>query len=786
VDGENTETLLENASEEAFVRNDSVEATAVWVVYQDDEGRDYYYNTVTGDTQWEAPDENAVPADPGEAQTNDVQEQSPVNKIVVDGEEKDVLQNQASLKEEPMDVELEVDPAAKRVQEAQEALNLPDSVLEPNVVENVTQVVTSEGGNPQKAITALIDNYHGQTAICGLMARWLADLRATDQTKSKRDVSSNVTLDNPEARADEIRQVAQDLIYNIAKERFSKDTGDAILNLSKSEVSFLEDMMDSSRWRRLLIDLSASHKDSAVLMYCLNAISNRGHHREIAKRVNQSDHFAVFNAMLLSELAVIGKLAVSAGSDGSASVGLDELVNDLTRACTSTSYTYLYTIELLRFLVAKAHEDISPDVSDRFTRVIRKWEALQQELEASMMDPHAPSSVAGSSPLFRKRRLEVALTISDLYQNQRKRSILKQEADDGRDALENALLVFIRRHATGMKIDDSLLDALLREDMDLSSAEMLGELLVKNPLAVRVVLGYLFKPGLSRVNSSSLKTKCARLLALASIASEKAAREELASCGNNTVEISDEEVLAGAIMQGSQLCEQIESMVSFLVTKPTDSTLPPSPGQTLVDLALEYAPVAQGVVCWAYEFTRGKKFALSASFPTMSVSILSLVRLICLKQPFTRRLGIEIASSFLHHANPDVSYQTINAIKEQSLRLLIFMLVKGEVAAVLGGVSSQLSGTTDLDASLIRYFVSGILEVIRPPVSTAFVRAFGTLLKTRNCRDALCATYFSDERRKLLASLLSSFADVKGVDGKGLANDDRALISTLLASYQVY
>ena len=85
-------------------------------------------------------------------------------------------------------------------------------------------------------------------------------------------------------------------------------------------------------------------------MYCLQSISKKGHHREISRRVDQSDYFRVFDSMLASELEAIGTIATGGGDavqddtnddndelDG----GLSALVADLRRTCTSTSYTYL-------------------------------------------------------------------------------------------------------------------------------------------------------------------------------------------------------------------------------------------------------------------------------------------------------------------------------------------------------------------------------------------------------------------------------------------------------------
>lgn len=181
------------------------------------------------------------------------------------------------------------------------------------------------------------ESARGQTAVCGLLSRWLADLKS--QTASTSNSTPEVIEKNFQKAVNEIRETTQEVVNRIAKENFSREAGDTILALSKSEAAFLEDMMNSNRWRKLLIDLSATNKDSALLMYCLQAISKRGYHREIARRINQSEHFPVFNAMLASELAVIGKISVSACYDHDTSISLNELVGDLRRTCTSAAYT---------------------------------------------------------------------------------------------------------------------------------------------------------------------------------------------------------------------------------------------------------------------------------------------------------------------------------------------------------------------------------------------------------------------------------------------------------------
>jgi hypothetical protein len=813
IDDFSADNNIEDPRERASHGHGGYASAGAWVVYQD-EGRDYYYNTETGETQWDEPDGYVVPApsvyqigaetlnntqksgeEIGEMSDNNAGPSASQGRIESinadeDGADEVGISNTPSDHAVPYESEEEIDPAAKRVQDAEAALHLTDSILEPSCIKNVAEVVTSEGGNPQKAISALIDNYQGQTAVCGLLAKWLADLRtASSSSASSSEVPSQTATD-------QVREVAQDVINRVAKERFSKETGDQILDLSKSEAAFLEDMMDSPRWRRLLIDLSASHKDSAVLVYCLRAISKRGHHREIAKRVNQSDHFAVFSAMLQSELTIIGSVAVSSGGDATSSIGLDELVSDLRRVCSSTSYTYLYSIEVLRALEAKATRLVENSNSNRFRRAIRKWQAVGQNLESAMIDPTEAASIAGSSPLFRKRRLDVALTVSELHQRQRRRQKPQSDRDGRMDCtngniprknIETALLKFLTRYSVGVQLDNAAVDPLLPTGVDWNGTDELGKLLIDHPLSVRAFLSHLYRPGSARVTSPVLRNKCARLVAFAVLAAEKAARDEVGHrdvSGTNVA--SDEVALTRMIVQGSQLCEQLEIVGSFLILVDGESAGPSaSPGEMLCSLALMCAPVGQGVLLWAREFTHGHEFTSSASFATLAVSILSLVRVICIRCPFTRRYALEVALAlaFHRHVNPDISYQTVNSIKEQSLRLLIILLTKGEVAPVLGRVTRclQEKNTSVMDASLVRYFVGGILECVRPPVSRAFIESFGALLKAPKCIDAVRSNYFHVAHREALRKLLESFQH----NPNGGGADSLALVSSLQALYGV-
>ena len=144
-----------------------------------------------------------------------------------------------------------------------------------------------------------------------------------------------------------------------------------------------------------------------------------------------------------------------------------------------------------------------------------------------------------------------------------------------------------------------------------------------------------------------------------------------------------------------------------------------------------------------------------------------------------------MALRFLSHSNPDVSYKKINAIKEQSLRLLLFLLSKGEVASILGGLTVLLEQSSDLDASLIRYFVASVVDITILPVSMVFARSFGALLMTPKCVDAIRSTYFAEDKKSGLARLLKSFPDIVFVEGKTMDSRDSQMLRSLLYCYEI-
>jgi len=240
-----------------------------------------------------------------------------------------------------------------------------------------------------KAVQSLTDGFQGQSGICAILSVWLQNTYLKVGMKSKSNSSENQS-------SNFVRDLIVSVIENLVKERFSQQA-DEILNLSQSEAVFLQKMMDSKKWRRMLIDLTATHKGSALLNYCLQYISSQGYHKEISSRVNQSDHFGVFNGMITSELTIVGNV-----NENRLREDFMDQISDIRRLSTSTSYTFLYATKVLEKLL-----EFCRDRKDWYPSHIlyRRWGFLKEMLEEEMMTSSCSSKDSSMSSLITKKRL---------------------------------------------------------------------------------------------------------------------------------------------------------------------------------------------------------------------------------------------------------------------------------------------------------------------------------------------------------------------------------------------
>ena len=245
------------------------------------------------------------------------------------------------------------------------------------------------------------------------------------------------------------------------------------------------------------------------------------------------------------------------------------------------------------------------------------------------------------------------------------------------------------------------------------------------------------------------------------------------------------------ILQGSTLCEQLENIVKFVVTENTsapDNLNNASVGAQLSNLCIKCSTVAQGFVMWAEARCSNSDFSSTAAYPLTAPGILSLVRIISNHQPLIRGSAIDIALLFLDHSNSELSYQKMNTIKEQALRLLLIVATKGLAVDVYSAVASKLKNSrSKFDSGLIRYFVAGTLQIMRPPLSLAMVRSLGSMLLLPPCTEAINTVYFDSAKKQKLVTFLGYFEDAVSEKTSVYArptSHDRSIPTALNSAYK--
>ena len=743
-----------------------------WIAYHDAEGRVYYGNSETGETQWERP---TVAQD----DTTKEPDTSAATFIDDDGQAKE---------EEEDDDEPTIDAAAK----AEQFLQGQDAIMEDSVLEHITTLINEQGNVAgKKAQQYLVQGYQGDTAMCGLMGLWLAELKSSRAAVTK--ASNSDVHDDKIFRqgADAARDVVESVINRLAKERFTANGGDAIMKLTKKQAAFVDEMIKSDRWRKMLIDLSASNKDSKLFMYCLQTISNLGHHREIANRIDQSDYFGVFNSLLRSELSVVGKLAVAgeaaeaskeSSNESMTSSQIETLTADLRRTCTATSYTYLYAMVVLQELIKNTKE--SDNTSLR--KACQKWERLREELEDEMLKP-----VSTGTTFQRKRRVDVALAMSDLVQRQRRRLDPTSNDSDNQasipsniatknnlaDALDSAIATMLTKTSIGNQVDKDMAENILKFAYG-GSTQRIGDLLIKHPFTITTLLQNLF--GTKRIRQLETRLKCSRLVALAVTAAERATQSQ-----QEGTTISNEDSLSQVVLKGSQLCEQVENMVSFIAIDSVKAGPESSAGRQLSAMCIKYPIIAQGALTWAKELASSPDFVSTAAYPTLAPCILCLGRIISLHHPLTRQAVLELSLIFIGHSNSDISHQKMESIKEQCLRLMLLLSVQGLSLEVIAAVQNKLrkKSSSELDSALIRYFVSGLLDTVQPPFAVSFCNSFCELLIERRCVDALKSQHFENSRRIQIIELIKRIESEDEGNGTSFLERVRTRLSTVKSVY---
>lgn len=228
----------------------------------------------------------------------------------------------------------------------------PDAIFEGNVAKTIACLTQKHMIPGSTIFDKLCEGYVGQPHMIHVVAEWLtlvdniddavlssSAVISTDPKEAEKQCK-DIRDRNEKFRSRHVSAVEETLMSELAdlvKEKFNKTDADEMVGSSKDVPKFLKDMIEDVTWRRLLIELFDSNRESVVLRWCLRQISYKGCHREIAKVVREAD-FDVSNDLLVSML--VSTLSANAAD-------LEGIVDDLRRMCYHSDYMFLYAHELL-------------------------------------------------------------------------------------------------------------------------------------------------------------------------------------------------------------------------------------------------------------------------------------------------------------------------------------------------------------------------------------------------------------------------------------------------------
>lgn len=398
--------------------------------------------------------------------------------------------------------------------------------------------------------------------------------------------------------------------------------------------------------------------------------------------------------------------------------------------------------------------------------------------------------------LTRKRRADIAMSSSELYQKQRKivsNHIQGVNSAAGmRYSIDEGIFTMLKKYSMGTNLDEEILNQLLynpNKDPSLSDFEnnlRIGKSIYSQSLVIEYLLKSLFVTG-TRVKTTEMRMKCSKLIAMAAIAVQNDAKSVFPShtVGNQSYNDNDIDCLSKEIFLGSELCQQLENVVKFVVTDDVSDVSNSSVGSKFSGLCIKNSIVSQGCLLWAIDKSQNEDFPTSAAYPYTGPGLLSLTRIVSKHHPLLRELGMQVALQFLSHSNPELSYQKLSGIKEQALRLLLIISTKGMAVEIFNALTTKLKIGV-LDAGLVRYFVGGCIEIMSGPYSPPIVRAFGKFLIDKSCVDILNAVYFDSKKKRALRKMMHEFNGMMADDFGNYSRitvEDRNLVLALKEAY---
>jgi TH1 protein len=627
-----------------------------------------------------------------------------------------------------------------------EKLSECDAIVELDAMKRVREFV-AENGPPGELIDALSSNYRGLAAMCNLVADWL-------------DLSGM----SPQLLCSLCDQFMERQVI----ERFDARKADALFASAshRAPPQWLNEMLGSARWRRLLCTLAKRNRDCLLLDFAIQRICDAGHSGELILHPSAANYLSVYEPVLIESLSQFAQLDHASH--------YYQLLPSFFSLCLRSDLAYVFARSVLAHLAQR--DERFARLADDLDERMKMHGFAEQRSDATLSSTTNQSSSAAAA---------AATSIGNV-------------ASSGGDRVDSAALATLfplmlsgshARHSHFSMALVSLIDAhtdasvqLARideiyayyaqnrdnndddsDDDDDARNERPPIALVQCPAVLDAIIGVLFQHFVDRtVASLSISTEQVRralyLLARASTSDDD--------------DDDDDEAMHKTLATLQSVYDVCQRHSSAIETPETASLL-------RLRRAIRDEPMAAACVLrWVAVSLTDEHFYRASHFTGMWPMLLKLLRdIVRCHEPHRDRVCRLLAAAF--DIRPDLDALAVVQLKKNLLDVLIFLMKLGYVTPVLELVE-RWNATLSADQSLIRYALFRMLSMARAPYSPLFCGVILRIVARAHTLQGIRIAIFRERKhRQLLVAFLQHCSSTPSLERR-LGPLERRCLTALL------
>jgi len=592
-----------------------------------------------------------------------------------------------------------------RVRALEDKLKAPDAIMEPDILEVLTEYLQSGPYSDTRAadvIRFLEDGYEGYAHMGSLVCSWLrfVDEDNEDDVDNENDENDEADDEGRGAKRHLLLVDEASFLRELVLEKFKPTTFENLFTTGgKGPPRWLNALVSEEGGRELVYQLSTKHDDSLLLSFALKKIVSNGFGDEVAgKDVDLSQYFDVFHSILMVRLR---KLASTNDE-----TEVTRLCGLIQHSALSSVLGYVHVRQVLTRLAADGDAAGKP-WSCRFRRMYQDLETASKDgLACKMSRFFVPDDDGGAGG--DRGGEDVAFVTAAVVGD-----VLATSA--GGHVAPISDVIKLQRLYLGIEVDraDGAVGANGCDEREngVSNMQIPSVTLLHHPAVVEVLLRSLFNP--------SKKLRGDALEAHAFVLSV-AVRGLDASTGADTVSFAEHPRV-------KELMRIIRMAVS-LAYKATEDTVLTAEERAQVDESMAEGICATGVLLLLRRKLTSSEYWGSAYHVHKEPPFLYLLFSIVEKQPRMRNDVLSLIKDAVHTAgNSTAGTDIVLAL----VRVLVELCKTDLVENIL---SWAVGWARNANAEVSRALILVLLEIAAPPYSDVFAEGVIRLMHAANLR----------------------------------------------------